>query len=380
MGKGFYKILTYGCQMNVHESEKLAGILTARGFSPTENNEEADVIVFNTCCIRESAESRVMGHIGALKRLAHNKPNLIIAVCGCMSQQSGMEQTLYKKFPFISIVLGTHNIDDFGEFLDEYQQNLKYMGRVLNAEDGIREGTPIARAPDTNAWINITYGCNNFCTYCIVPYVRGRERSREACDILAEARELIATKKYKTLTLLGQNVNSFGKDLPKPITFARLLEQVAALDRKVIIQFMTSHPKDFSDELIELIAKTPNISRSIHLPVQAGSSKTLKAMNRGYTREHYVALVERVRNGIPDADITTDIIVGFPGETDDDYQETEDLVKQIEFNSAFIFMYSKRKGTPAATMDGQVPIDIKRQRIHRLQAVQKEITRKKKRG
>ena len=380
MDKGFYKILTYGCQMNVHESEKLAGMLQTRGLESTEKTDDADVIVFNTCCIRESAESRIVGHIGALKKLARNKPNLIIAICGCMSQQVGMAEMLYKKFPFISIVFGTHNIDEFGNMLDEYRKELKYIERVLGSETKIKEGTPVSREASNNAWVNIMYGCNNFCTYCIVPHVRGRERSREVEDILSEVQELAKTKQYTTITLLGQNVNSYGHDLTNKITFSQLLSQAAAIAPKLTFNFMSSHPKDFSEELIDTIKNTPNISRSIHLPVQSGSNKVLTAMNRKYTREHFIALVGKVRAAIPDADITTDIIVGFPGENDADYLDTENLVKAIKFNSAFIFMYSKRKGTVAACLEEQVPIAVKRARIRNLQEIQKEISRTKKRG
>jgi len=363
--------------MNEHESEKLAGILTAKGYVPAEKKEDAGMIVLNTCCIRESAESRIIAHIGALKTLARKNPELVVIVCGCMSQQDGMEASLRQKFPFISIVLGTHNIDRLGEYLDEFLEGRKYLNRVVSGSGTITEGTPVLREANTNAWVNIMYGCNNFCSYCIVPYVRGRERSREARDILAEVSELAKSGKYKTMTLLGQNVNSYGKDLEQKISFAGLIRQAAEIAPNQTICFMTSHPKDFSDELIRTIAAVPNISKSIHLPVQSGSNAVLRAMNRGYTREDYITLTQKIFKSIPDAAITTDIIVGFPGETDEDYLQTEELVKLIQFNSAFIFMYSKRSGTVAAKLDGQIPIAVKRRRIHRLQEIQIQISRNK---
>ena len=377
--EGKYLINTYGCQMNVHESEKLAGVLEAKGYKPAKSAEDADVVVFNTCCIRESAEQHIMGNIGAIKPIKAKKPNMIVAVCGCMSQQEKMPENLKKKFPFINIIFGANNIEYFGEYLDDYCEQKKFQLKVLKDQDYLTNPnkSPIIRDNLYNAYVNIMFGCNNFCTYCIVPFVRGREQSRPKQDIINEVKDLIYNKNYKIITLLGQNVNSYGNDFKdNSINFARLLSEIAELEGDFEIRFMTSHPKDLSDELIDVIAKYPKISKAIHLPVQSGSNKILNKMNRKYTKEHYLEVVEKIKAKIPNASLTTDIIVGFPGETDADFAETLDLVQTVGYSNAYIFMYSKRRGTVAEKMPDQVPIEIKRDRIHTLINAQKEMTNK----
>ena len=374
---GKYFIYTYGCQMNVHESEKIAGILFDKGYEHTNKVEEADVVVFNTCCIRESAEQRILGNIGAMKPIKAKNKNMIIAVCGCMTQQKNVEQNLKKKFPFINIVFGTNNIEYFGEYLDMYLKQKKYQAKIIENETYLQnpEFKTFVRDNPFNAYVNIMFGCNNFCTYCIVPFVRGREKSRPKQEIINEVKNLLSVGKYKTITLLGQNVNSYGNDFEdKSLNFAGLLKELAQIEGDFELKFMTSHPKDLSDELIDVIAEYPKISHAIHLPVQSGSNKILKMMNRNYTREHYLQLVEKIYNKIPDATLTTDIIVGFPGETDDDFAETESLIKYVKYSNAYIFMYSKRKGTVAEKMENQVPITVKRERINKLLAIQKNIS------
>ena len=371
-----YYIYTYGCQMNVHETEKLAGILEDKGYSKAENVADTDIIIFNTCCIRESAEQKILGNIGAIKPLKKAKKDLVVAVCGCMSQQKDMAVTLRKKFPFINIVFGANNIEYFGEYLDTYLAQRKFLNKV-EADKQYSENIASVSCVRDNAlyaYVNIMYGCNNFCTYCIVPYVRGREKSREPEKIYQEVKNLIAMG-YKVITLLGQNVNSYGLDgNTNGTNFAKLLETIANFDGDFELRFMTSHPKDLSDEVIDVMAKCPKISKTLHLPVQAGSNKTLKAMNRSYTREAYLALIDKIRAKMPDITLSTDIIVGFPNETDEDYQQTVDLIKQVRYHNAFIFMYSRRKGTIAERMDNQVPISIKRERIHKLLEIQHQIS------
>ncbi len=375
--RGYYYIFTYGCQMNVHESEKLAGVLNSKGYTATEKPEDADIIVFNTCCIRESAEQKILGNIGAIKPIKKNKKDLIVAVCGCMSQQSNMAGYLKQKFPFIDIIFGANNVEYFGEYLDRFLEQRKFQNMVIADKDYIENKNAISMARDSklHAFVNIIYGCNNFCTYCIVPFVRGREHSRAPADIIKEVQTLV-NMGYKVITLLGQNVNSYGKDLTEDINFAKLLEQITALDGDFEIRFMSSHPKDLSDDVIDVIANQPKISRAIHLPVQSGSNSVLKAMNRNYTRENYLDLVSKIKSKIPNVKLSTDIIVGFPGETDKDYQDTVDLIEKVQYSNAFIFMYSKRKGTIAEKMENQIAIDVKRKRIHDLLNIQHEISDK----
>jgi len=373
MGK--YHVITYGCQMNLHESEKIAGILESFGYEKTDSELNADVIVFNTCCIRENAEDRAEGNIGALKKLKKINKNLIIAVGGCMTQQRDYAQKLHKTFPFVDIIFGTHNLDEFGTLLKLRLENKKTIVSVLDKEGAICERTPKARSSFPNAWVNITYGCNNFCTYCIVPYVRGRERSRKKEDIVNECKEIIA-QGYKEITLLGQNVNSYGNDT-KESNFAELITEIANLDGDFRLKFMTNHPKDFTEELAIAIKNNPKICRSVHLPVQAGSNRILKLMNRKYTRERYLEQVAFLRKHVPDVSITTDIMVSFPTETEEDFMDTYNLMKEVQFAGAFTFIYSKRKGTPAALMDGQIDEETSKKRIMKLISLQNSINRSK---
>ncbi len=367
-----YFIHTYGCQMNIHDSEKIAGILESMGYFSTDQVEDADVVVFNTCCIRETAEQKIYGHIGAIKKLKRAKPDLIAVVCGCMSQQEGVAEKIRTSYPFVDIVLGTSNLDALRDAILSAQKKKK----VFNVEFSRyrEEDFTQSRTSYPNAWVNINYGCNNFCTYCIVPYVRGRERSRPLDDVLEEVKQLLADG-YKEITLLGQNVNSYGHDLEGNVTFAALLHNIGSLPGKFRLRFMTSHPKDLSQEVIDAIAAHPNICNNIHLPVQSGSTEILRRMNRRYTRDDYFALIDKIRAKLPDVGITTDIMVGFPGETEKDFCDTLDLVKHVKYSSAFCFVYSRRKGTPAYSMEDQVPYAIKKDRITRLLACQNEVTK-----
>lgn len=359
--------------MNVHESEKLAGILENRGLSAVSEASRADVIVFNTCCIRDTAEKKIEGNIGELKALKRSRPDLIIVISGCMTQQKGRAEALKKRFPFIDIILGTNNQYLLGEKIDEVLAKKKKLIAVDPSEKpAIDENVPVYRTSYPNAWINIMYGCNNFCTYCIVPYVRGRERSRDPEHILTEIRRAVADG-YKEITLLGQNVDSYGSDMDSGMNFYKLLQKIAEIDGKFRIRFMTSHPKDLSEEVIKLISEHPNFCNNIHLPVQSGSDAVLKRMNRKYTRGRYLDLIDTIRKYMPDAGITTDIMVGFPGETEQDFKDTIDLVKRVRFQNAFTFVYSPRNGTPAAAME-QIPADIKKARITELVALQNAIS------
>ncbi len=368
-----YYIHTYGCQMNVHDSEKIAGILQELDYCECTDVADADVVVFNTCCIRETAEKKIYGHIGQLKKIKRSKPNMIVVVCGCMSQQDGVAQSIRQSYPFVDIVLGTSNLGELKQAVIDARNKKKYCNTqftTYNEEDFCQ-----ARTSYPNAWVNINYGCNNFCTYCIVPYVRGRERSRLPQDVVAEVKNLLQ-EGYKEITLLGQNVNSYGHDLDGNVTFANLLDSICQLPSKFRLRFMTSHPKDLSDEVIDAVARNKNVCNNIHLPVQSGSTEILRRMNRRYTREDYLKLIEKIRAKLPDVGITTDIMVGFPGETEQDFQDTLSLVQQAEYSSAFCFVYSRRKGTPAYSMDNQIPYDEKRRRITKLLACQNEVTKK----
>ena len=376
MQNGKYFIFTYGCQMNVHESEKLAGILEERGYKKAKDPEDADVLVYNTCSIREGAEQRAVGNIGNAKPIKKKNPNLIVAVCGCMTQQNGVAENLKKKFPFINIVFGANNVEFFGEYLDMFLKQRKYQKHILENKSyqSSTKSVEIVRDNPYSAYVNITYGCNNFCTYCIVPYVRGREISRPAEEIYNEVKELIDVGKYKIITLLGQNVNSYGNDLKDGSSFPKLLETIANFDGDFEIRFMSSHPKDLSAELIDVIARNEKICKAVHLPVQSGSNKVLKLMNRNYTREKYLGIINKMKQKIKGLSLSTDIIVGFPQETEEDFNDTINLLKEVKFSNAYIFMYSKRRGTVAEKMDGHLPIDVKRDRIHKLLEIQKEIT------
>lgn len=371
-----YHIVTYGCQMNVHESEKIAGILRGMGYVETNKTEDADIIVFNTCCIRENAENHAFGNIGALKKLKKQNPELIIAVGGCMTQEKGKTEILKKKFPFIDVMFGALNFENLEALIRQKQKQKKKVIEIRDEAKGIAENIEPYRTSYPNAWVNIMYGCNNFCSYCIVPYVRGRERSRAPENILAEVRELVE-QGYKEITLLGQNVNSYGADGSTGMTFAQLLDAVASIDGKFRVRFMTSHPKDFNEEVVKVMQKHRKICRLVHLPVQSGSNAVLQAMNRRYTREKYLDEIKMLKTALPQAEVTTDIIVGFPGETEEDYLQTEALVREVDFASAFTFVYSKRQGTKAATMENQIDEATQKDRIMRLVELVNALTRKK---
>lgn len=371
-----YHIVTYGCQMNVHESEKIAGILRRMDYEETAQKEEADIIVFNTCCIRENAENHAFGNIGALKKLKKNNPNLLIAVGGCMTQEKGKTDVLKKKFPFIDIMFGTLNLEELQRLIEKKLTQKKRVIEIREKEGEIVEFPDAYRTSYPNAWVNIMYGCNNFCSYCIVPYVRGRERSRKPEHILEEVKGLVKAG-YKEITLLGQNVNSYGSDNKTGMNFAQLLDAVASIEGKFRLRFMTSHPKDFNEDVVKVMEKHRKICRLVHLPVQSGSTPILQAMNRRYTREKYLSEIEMLKSRLPEAEVTTDIIVGFPGETEEDYLLTEDLVKKVDFASAFTFVYSKRQGTKAAEMENQIPEAVQKDRIMRLVELVNSLTRKK---
>lgn len=359
--------------MNVHESEKIAGVLEKHGYVETQQDEMADVVVINTCAVRESAETRALGNIGAFKPLKKKKKDMIIAVCGCMTQQEKRAQEIYKKFPFVNIVFGTSNSYKFEEYLNLVNSGKK---RILAYEQDSKElprEVKSYRTSGYNAWINIMYGCNNFCSYCIVPYVRGREKSRPLNEIVDECRELIKNG-YKTITLLGQNVNSYGNTFGNgENNFANLLRDIDKIEGDYLLKFISSHPKDFSEEVVKVIANSKHISKMIHLPVQSGSNRILKLMNRNYTIEHYKNLVQMIKKYIPDVSLSTDIIVGFPTETDEDFESTLNLMREVKFGTVFGFIYSKRSGTVAEKMDGQVPLAVKRERVNKLLALQKQI-------
>ncbi|MCI6417424.1 MAG: tRNA (N6-isopentenyl adenosine(37)-C2)-methylthiotransferase MiaB [Clostridiales bacterium] len=369
-----YCVVTYGCQMNLHESEKISGILSGMGMSAVNEPENADVVVFNTCCIRDTAERRALGNIGKMKELKKKNKNLLIVVTGCMTQQNGFAENMKERYQYVDVILGTHNISDLENQIRIRLEKKKRVAAVLDTDGYIDdETTPVTRTSFPNAWVNINYGCNNFCTYCIVPYVRGRERSRDMKRIISECEKLI-NDGYKEITLLGQNVNSYGNDVPdENVNFANLLREVAKIDGKFRIRFMTSHPKDLTEDVVKAIRDNDKICNNIHLPIQAGSNSVLKNMNRRYTREHYLGLIDMIRRYLPDCGITTDIMVGFPYETEEDFLDTMDIVEKVRFSTAFTFIYSVRKGTKAAEMP-QIPYEIKQNRIKRLIARQNEIT------
>lgn len=369
-----YCVVTYGCQMNLHESEKISGILSGMGMNAVNEPENADVVVFNTCCIRDTAERRALGNIGKMKELKKKNKNLLIVVTGCMTQQNGFAENMKERYQYVDVILGTHNISDLENQIRIRLEKKKRVAAVLDTDGYIDdETTPVTRTSFPNAWVNINYGCNNFCTYCIVPYVRGRERSRDMKSIISECEKLI-NDGYKEITLLGQNVNSYGNDVPdENVNFANLLREVAKIDGKFRIRFMTSHPKDLTEDVVKAIRDNDKICNNIHLPIQAGSNSVLKNMNRRYTREHYLGLIDMIRRYLPDCGITTDIMVGFPYETEEDFLDTMDIVEKVRFSTAFTFIYSVRKGTKAAEMP-QISYEIKQNRIKRLIARQNEIT------
>lgn len=366
---------TYGCQQNVSDSEKIKGMLKEMGFGFCEKTEQADLVLYNTCAVRENAELRVFGNIGALKHQKRRNPGMKIVLCGCMMQQEHIAQTVKKKYPHVDLVFGTHALYRFPELLFEVLQNQR-MFDVANEEGAIFEGISYHRDPPPLAKIPIMYGCNNFCTYCIVPHVRGRERSRDEQDILNEVRE-VAALGYREVMLLGQNVNSYGNDKNDGISFARLLQKVCRVDGIERVRFMTSHPKDLSQELIDVMASETKICKQLHLPVQSGSDRVLQAMNRKYTATQYLDLVRRVREKMPEIVLTTDIIVGFPGETDEDFEQTMQILRQVEYDTIFSFIYSKRVGTPAATMPDVMDEEQKHRNFDKMLALQNEISRRK---
>lgn len=373
--QGNYIIHTYGCQMNLHESEKVAGVLNRLGYVATSDEEKADIIVFNTCCIRDTAEKRALGNIGVTKRLKKQNKNLIIVVLGCMTQQNGVAETIKQKYPYVDIILGTRNIDSLEKALQaKISNNTKTVFNSFEENYLVNdEKLPIFRDSFPNAWVNIIYGCNNFCTYCIVPYVRGREISRKPSDVIDEVKRCV-DQGFKEITLLGQNVNSYGNDLSDGTNFASLLKEIDKIGGKFRVRFMTSHPKDLTEEVVDIIAGSNKICNNIHLPVQAGSDKVLKDMNRKYTREKYISLVEMIKSKIPGVGITTDIMVGFPTESQEDFLQTIDLVKQCRFSNAFTFIYSPRQGTVAAKMP-QLSYPVKQSRIMELIKLQNSITK-----
>ncbi len=374
-GKNFYT-LTFGCQMNEHDSEVLAGMLDQMGFNKATSEEEADLLIINTCAVREKAEQKVLGKIGTLRSLKQNNPNMKIAVCGCMVQQERVANKIYRDFDHVDLIFGTHNINNFPSFLETIVTRNKRLKEISQDDSQVFENLPHQREDSVSAWVVISYGCDNFCKYCIVPYVRGQQRSRQPEHIKAEVKEL-ARKGFREITLLGQNVNSYGKDLQGDISFITLLqnlENVEGIDR---IRFMTSHPRDFDYKLVDIIKNSDKICEHFHLPVQAGSNKILKHMGRGYTREHYIELTDYIKKEIPGASITTDIIVGYPGETESDFNDTIDLLQRVQFDSAFTFIYSKRSGTPAAEMEEQVDEATKKERINQLISVQQDISQQK---
>ncbi len=368
-------VRTYGCQQNESDSEKIRGMLAAAGYSVTEDAGDADVLVYNTCAIREHAENRVFGNIGEIKHLRERRKDLIVVLCGCMTQREQTAERVRRQYPFVNIILGTFVLPRLPEYIWRCLNGEKHI-TDLSGSGGTNEGLPVLRESRIKAWLPVMYGCDNFCSYCVVPYVRGRERSRAPGTVEAEARRLVEDG-YKEITLLGQNVNSYGKGTGEGVNFAGLLRMVDGIDGDFIIRFMTSHPKDATDELIETVASGKHIAPQLHLPVQSGSDRILAAMNRRYTAEKYLSLVSRARERIPGLTLTTDVIVGFPGETEEDFLDTLALVREAEYDSMFAFCYSPRPGTPAAEMDGQVPHEVKTERFARLMSLQEEIAQRR---
>jgi len=365
-----YFIKTYGCQMNEHDSENISAMLEKLGFNRVDNYLDADLVLLNTCSIRENAHNKAFGMLGRLKHLKLEKKDLIIGLTGCMAQESSVVEDILKDYKFVNFVIGTNNLYELPEVIDEAIASNKQQIEVYSREGDLYEGLPVVRANSYKAYVNIIYGCDKFCTYCIVPYTRGRERSRKKEDILKEVKELVDDD-YKEVILLGQNVNAYGKDLYDDYNLADLLEEIAKMNIPRI-RFMTSHPWDFTDRMIEVIGKYPNIMPNIHLPVQSGSNKILKLMGRRYTKESYLELFNKMKKIIPGVTISTDIIVGFPGETEEDFQETLDLVNYCKYDNAYTFIFSKREGTPACKLPGEVNEEIKEERLHRLNEVVNE--------
>lgn len=366
-------VTTFGCQMNARDSEKLVGVLEQIGYVEETDEEAADFVIYNTCTVRENANKRVYGRLGQLSRMKKEKPYMFIGLCGCMMQEPEVVEKIKKSYKFVDLIFGTHNIFKFAELIATRFESDRMVIDIWQDTDKIVEDLPSERKFSFKSGVNIMFGCNNFCSYCIVPYVRGRERSRNPKDIIREIERLVADGVVEVM-LLGQNVNSYGKTLEEPMTFAQLLQEVEKIEGLERIRFMTSHPKDLSDELIEVMSKSKKICKNLHLPIQSGSTNILTKMNRRYTKEHYLNLVEKIRAAVPDISLTTDIIVGFPGETEEDFQETLDVVRKVRYDSAFTFIYSKRTGTPAATMENQVPEDVVKDRFDRLLKEVQEIS------
>ena len=365
LGRPFtFCVQTFGCQMNARDSEKLVGILERIGYVESDS-ENADFVIYNTCTVRENANQKVYGHLGKLKGLKKKNPHMMIALCGCMMQEAHVVEKIKNSYSFVNLIFGTHNIYKFPELLVTAMESDRMVIDIWKDTNKIVEDLPAERKYKFKSGVNIMFGCNNFCSYCIVPYVRGRERSRKPEAILDEIRRLVADGVVEVM-LLGQNVNSYGKNLEEPVTFAQLLTEIEKIEGLERIRFMTSHPKDLSDELIEVMAHSKKICKHLHLPVQSGSADILKKMNRRYTKEQYLALVDKIKTAIPDISLTTDIIVGFPGETEEDFQDTLDIVRKVRYDSAFTFIYSKRSGTPAAVMENQIPEDVVKNRFDRL--------------
>jgi tRNA-2-methylthio-N6-dimethylallyladenosine synthase len=374
-----FLIETFGCQLNENESEKLAGMCLDMGYKKTGKMEDADLVILNTCCVRENAENKVYGHLGILKKLKQDNPELVIAVCGCMMQQEQIVEHIKNSYRHVDLVFGTHNLYMLPELLHKVLGHKERVYEILTDREHIVEGIPMDRQNSVSAWVTVIYGCNNYCSYCIVPYVRGREISRDPGNIINEVKT-IAQHDIKEITLLGQNVNSYGRDISENLDFSDLLYRVNGVSGIERIRFMTSHPKDLSDRLIEAIKKCSKVCEHIHLPIQSGSTEVLRKMNRKYTREHYMMLVEKIKTSIPDVSLTTDIIVGFPGETDDDFEQTIDLIEKAGYDSSYTFLFSKRTGTPAADYTNQVPEEIKNKRFKKLLDVQNRISLEKNRA
>lgn len=369
----YYLIQTYGCQMNEHDTETIMGLLEQMGYKATDDRKQADVILLNTCAIRENAEDKVFGELGHLKHLKAEKPSLVLGVCGCMSQEEAVVNRILQKHAFVDLIFGTHNLHRLPHLLKEAFFSKEMVIEVWSKEGDIVENLPKKRE-GIKAWVNIMYGCDKFCTYCIVPYTRGKERSRRPEDVLAEVRDL-ARQGFQEIMLLGQNVNAYGKDFEDiEYRFGDLMHDISKIDIPRV-RFTTSHPRDFDDHLIEVLAKKGNLVEQIHLPVQSGSNEILKRMSRKYTREHYLNLVDKIKAAIPDVSLTTDIIVGFPGETEEQFEDTLELVKQVKYDSAYTFIYSPREGTPAADMADDVPMQVKKERLYRLNAVLAEFSK-----
>ena len=369
-----YCVVTYGCQMNAHDSEKLEGMLTQMGMTPAANREEADFVIFNTCCVRDNAQRRALGNVVWLKELKKTRPELMVGVCGCMMQQPGMGEQILKQYPFVDLAFGTHNLYRFAQLMLKAVQSRRRVVEVIQDDEGsIPENLPVRRSSPYHAYITIMYGCNNFCSYCIVPYVRGRERSRQPERIIEEVRQL-AAEGYKEITLLGQNVNSYGKDLDTPWDFADLLSELDKIEGDYLLRFMSSQPKDAGYKLFDTMARCKHVAKQLHLPVQSGCDRVLRAMNRPYDKARYLDLITYARKVMPDLVLTSDVIIGFPGETEAEAMETVALVEEVRFDALFTFIFSPRPGTPAAKMDDPVPRAEKQKWFDRLCDTQNRIS------